>query len=165
MKNRETDEWLKQNQKSTREFIRKWGHYCQHDKYMKPIVPPKYNVAIRVENCTPQLLEALEPWCDRIYTDLEEFVLYQEKEQPNTSFDLNKRLHGLTGNDRYDYDDILVEIDGNTFSNESFRHVQYLSEILANDEQLETGTFELGDLTITVNNLQTYEKELILCEK
>ena len=84
MKNRETDEWLKQNQKSTREFIRKWGHYCQHDKYMKPIVPPKYNVAIRVENCTPQLLEALEPWCDRIYTDLEEFVLYQEKEQPNT---------------------------------------------------------------------------------
>ena len=165
MKNRETDEWLKQNQKSTREFIRKWGHYCQHDKYMKPIVPPKYNVAIRVENCTPQLLEALEPWCDRIYTDLEEFVLYQEKEQPNTSFDLNKRLHGLTGNDRYDYDDILVEIDGNTFSNESFRHVQYLSEIIANDEQLETGTFELGDLTITVNNLQTYEKELILCEK
>ena len=39
MKNRETDEWLKQNQKSTREFIRKWGHYCKHDEYMKPIVP------------------------------------------------------------------------------------------------------------------------------
>ena len=165
MKNRETDEWLKQNQKSTREFIRKWGHYCLHDKYMKPIVPPKYNVGIRVENCTPQLLEALEPWCDRIYVDLEEFVLYQMKEQPNTSFDLNKRLHGITENDKNDYDDILVEIDGNTFSNESFRHIQYLSEILANDEQIEPGTFGLGDIKITVNYLQTYEKDLILCKK
>ena len=29
MKNRESDEWLKQNQKSTREFIRKWGHFCK----------------------------------------------------------------------------------------------------------------------------------------
>ena len=41
MKNRETDEWLAQNQKSTREFLRKWGHFCKHDALMKPIVPPK----------------------------------------------------------------------------------------------------------------------------
>ena len=26
MKNRETSEWLAQNQKATRNFIRKWGH-------------------------------------------------------------------------------------------------------------------------------------------
>jgi len=164
MKNRETDEWLKQNQKSTREFIRKWGHYCQHDKYMKPIVPPKYNVGIRVENCNLQLLETLEPWCDRIYVDNDR-MKYITMEQSKTSFDLNKRVHSLTENDKNDYDDILVEIDGNNFREYSFRHIQYLSEILANDEQLETGTFELGDLTITVNNLQTYEKELIVCEE
>jgi glycosyltransferase involved in cell wall biosynthesis len=164
MKNRETDEWLKQNQKSTREFIRKWGHYCQHDEYMKPIVPPKYNVGIRVENCNLQLLETLEPWCDRIYVDNDR-MKYITMEQSKTSFDLNKRVHSLTENDKNDYDDILVEIDGNNFREYSFRHIQYLSEILANDEQLETGTFELGDLTITVNNLQTYEKELIVCEE
>jgi hypothetical protein len=164
MKNRETDEWLKQNHKSTREFIRKWGHYCQHDEYMKPIVPPKYNVGIRVENCRLQLLEALEPWCDRIYVDNDR-MKYITTEQPKTSFDLNKRVHDFTGYDKNDYDDILVEIDGNTFGNESFRHIQYLSEILANDDQLETGTFGLGDIKITVNHLQTYEKDLILCEK
>ena len=164
MKNRETDEWLEQNQKSTREFIRKWGHYCLHDKYMKPIVPPKYNVGIRVENCRLQLLEALEPWCDRIYVDNDR-TKYITLEQPKTSFDLNKRIHNLTENDKNDYDDILVEIDGNTFSNESFRHIQYLSEILANDEQIEPGTFGLGDIKITVNNLQTYEKDLILCKE
>ncbi len=169
MKNRETDEWLKQNQKSTREFLRKWGHYCQHDKYMKPIVPPKYNVGIRVENCNLQLLETLEPWCDRIYVD-EQFRVgrsqdYIEMERENTSFDLSKRIHTLTDNDRYDYDDILVEIDGNNFREYSFRHIQYLSEILANDDELESGTFELGDIKITVNNLQTYEKELIICKE
>ena len=165
MKNRETDEWLKQNQKSTREFLRKWGHYCQHDKYMKPIVPPKYNVGIRIENCRDlQLLEAIEPWCDIIYTD-GDIDNYIAMEQPNTSYDLSKRVHSLTDNDRYDYDDILVEIDGNTFSNESFRHIQYLSEILANDDKLEIGTFVLGDIKITINNIETYEKDLIICKK
>ena len=57
MKNRETDEWLKQNQKSTREFLRKWGHYCKHDSLMKPIIPPKYDVGFVVRNCNLQLLE------------------------------------------------------------------------------------------------------------
>ena len=36
MKNRETDEWLKQNQKATREFIRKWGHFVKHDQLVYP---------------------------------------------------------------------------------------------------------------------------------
>ena len=167
MKNRETDEWLKQNQKSTREFLRKWGHFCKHDALMKPIVPPKYNVGIRVENCTPQLLEALEPWCDRIYVDLEEFVLYQMKEQPNTSFDLNKRVHSIvvnddgtiTDEDRYDYDDIIVEIDGKTFTQQDFQLINNLSEIIQDSGEI--GSFELGNLKITVNKLDTYEHNLI----
>lgn len=161
MKNRETDEWLAQNQKSTREFIRKWGHFCKHDKYLKPIVPPKYNIGYRIENCNPQLLEALEPWCDHIYIDLEDFVLYQMKEQPNTSFDLNKRLHSITDNDRYDYDDIIVEINGNMFTHQDFQTLQQLPEIL--QDSGEVGTFELGNLKIIINSLQTYEKELIVC--
>ena len=162
MKNRETDEWLKQNQKSTREFIRKWGHYCKHDALMKPIVPPKYNVGIRVENCTPQLLEVLEPWCDRIYVDLEEFVLYQMKEQSNTSFDLNKRLHGIEHTDeedRYDYDDIIIEINGASFNQQDMQLVSQLSEIIQSSGEI--GSFELGNLKITINNLDTYEYNLI----
>ena len=163
MKNRETDEWLKQNQKSTREFIRKWGHFCKHDDLMKPIVPPKYNIGIRVVNCTPKLLEILEPWCDRIYVDLDEFVLYQEKEQPNTSFDLNKRLHGAEyvneAEDRYDYDDIIVEVNGAAFGNEEYLHIQNLSEIIQYSGEI--GTFELNGLKVTINSLDTYEHDLI----
>ena len=159
MKNRETDEWLKQNQKSTREFIRKWGHFCKHDALMKPIVPPKYNVGIRVENCTPQLLEALEPWCDRIYVDLEEFVLYQMEEEKKTSFDLNKRLHSLTDGDRYDYDDIIIEINGALFNQQDMQLISQLSEIIQSSGEI--GSFELGNLKITINSLDTYENNLI----
>jgi len=159
MKNRETDEWLKQNQKSTREFIRKWGHFCKHDALMKPIVPPKYNIGIRVENCTPQLLEALEPWCDRIYVDLEEFVLYQIEEEKKTSFDLNKRLHSLTDGDRYDYDDITVEVNGKTFNQQDMQLISQLSEIIQNSGEI--GSFKLGNLKITINSLDTYEHNLI----
>jgi len=156
-----SEEWLHTTTKNMRNFIRKWGTPVNHDKSLKPIVSPKYNIGYRIENCNPQLLEALEPWCDHIYTDLEDFVLYQMKEQPNTSFDLNKRLHGITGNDRYDYDDILVEINGNIFTHQDFQILQQLPEIL--QDSGEEGSFELGNLKITISSLETYEKELIVC--
>ena len=126
---------------------------------MKPIVPPKYNVGIRVENCTPQLLEALEPWCDRIYVDLEEFVLYQMEEEKKTSFDLNKRLHSLTDGDRYDYDDIIVEVNGALFNQQDMQLISQLSEIIQSSGEI--GSFELGNLKITINSLDTYEHNLI----
>ena len=156
MKNRETDEWLKQNNKSTREFLRKWGHFCKHDALMKPIVPPKYDIGFILKNYTPQLLEALEPWCSTIYTDLEEFVLYEMKEQPNTSFNLSDRIKYY---DSEKNNEILVEIDGNTFGNEDFNYIQLMSEILQNSSEI--GRFELGNLTIEVVQLNTYENNLI----
>jgi glycosyltransferase involved in cell wall biosynthesis len=156
MKNRETDEWLKQNEKSTREFLRKWGHLCKHDALMKPIVSPKYDIGFIIKNCTPQLLEALEPWCSTIYTDLEEFVLYEMKEQPNTSFNLSDRLKGY---DNEKNNEILIEIDGHTFGNEDFNYIQLMSEILQDSSEI--GRFELGNLTIEVVQLNTYENNLI----
>ena len=156
MKNRETDEWLKQNEKSTREFLRKWGHFCKHDALMKPIVPPKYDVGFIIKNCTPRLLEALEPWCSTIYTDLEEFVLYEMKEQPKTSFNLSDRIKYY---DSEKNNEILVEIDGNTFDNEEFRHIQNLSEIIQGSG--EVGRFELGNLILEIVQLNTYENNLI----
>ena len=69
MKNRETDEWLKQNERSTRNFIRKWGHFVKHDSMMMPIIPPKYDVGFVVKNCGLDQLRTLEPWCSDIYGD------------------------------------------------------------------------------------------------
>ena len=162
MKNRETEEWLKQNQKSTREFIRKWGHFCKHDEFLKPIIPPKYDIGFRVKDCNDQLLASLEPWCSRIYSDAD-WKRYIEVEQPNTKFNLATRCHSITGSDKNDYDDILVKIDGNTFGNTEFEYIQNISEILQDSGTV--GTFKLGNLQITINNLQTYEQDLISCKK
>ena len=41
--------------------------------------------------------------------------------------------------------------------------IAQLSEIFSNDEELETGEFELDIFKITVTNVQTYEKDLIKC--
>jgi glycosyltransferase involved in cell wall biosynthesis len=158
-------EWEAQNLRSTRNFIRKWGHFCKHDSLMKPIIPSKYSIAFRVENCNQSLLEILEPWCDRIYSDAE-WMKYITLEQPKTLFDLRKRCHSLTDADRYDYDDIVVEINGQRFTNQDFAYIQQLSEILDASDLLNEFSqpgeqFELGNLKITIMSVQTYEKNLI----
>jgi len=161
MKNRETDEWLKQNEKSTREFIRKWGHYCKHDSLMKPIVPPKYDIGFIIKNASLELLKVLEPWCSTVYTDILR-MKYITLEQPFTSYNLLDRV--FTSVDEKQ-NGILIEIDGNRFINEDFRHIQNMSEILAGDKELEIGTFLLGNLQITINDLKTYEEGLIKLRK
>ena len=166
MKNRETDEWLKQNQKATREFIRKWGHFCKHDEYLKPIIPPKYDIGFIIENPNLQLLEVLEPWCSTVYCDecmipgstaAGRVVDYIEEE--NTSFNLHDKF--LYDADRKN--GILVEINGRNFTQQDFGYIQQLSEII--QDSGERGTFDLGNLKITINSLKTYEKELIVCKK
>ena len=160
MKNRETDEWLKQNEKSTREFVRKWGHYCKHNALMKPIIPPKYNVGIILNSNKLNLLHTLEPWCSNIYCDNNLRQYYITNEQPNTSFNLSERvlLHDNEKNN-----EILVTVD--TFTQQDFLYIQQLSEILANDNELREEElpceFELGNLKIKIFGLNTYENDLI----
>ena len=93
------------------------------------------------------------------YVDLEEFVLYQMEEEKKTSFDLNKRLHSLTDGDRYDYDDIIIEINGALFNQQDMQLISQLSEIIQSSGEI--GSFELGNLKITINSLDTYEHNLI----
>jgi len=171
MKNRETDEWLKQNEKSTREFLRKWGHYCKHDVLMKPIIPSKYDIGFVIKNCNNQLLAILEPWCSTIYVDESSDRAmcdnYITLESPNTSFDLYEKIRPF---DDKKNNEILVEINGNNFTQKDFQILQQLPEILADDEQLhedifiEPTYFEIENLHITIVNLNTYEKKLIICK-
>ena len=159
MKNRETNEWLKQNQRSSRNFIRKWGHFVKHDTLLKPIIPPKYDIGLVINNCSYTLLHTLEPWCSKIYVDWASKG-YVEIEQKETMFDLQKRVYNIEVKKD---NDIVVSINGKEFDDTDFHYIQQLPEILANDE-LEPGVFELGRLSIQINKIKTYEKELINCK-
>jgi len=55
--------------------------------------------------------------------------------------------------------DIIVEIDGNKFTQQDFNLIQQLNDIIKDSGEI--GIFELENLKITINSLQTYEKELI----
>jgi glycosyltransferase involved in cell wall biosynthesis len=157
------DDYFKQvSEKAGRNYLRKWGSWIENDEYQYPIITPKYNIAFRVENCNNDLLKLLEPFCDRIYSDAE-WMKYITLEQPNTKFDLRKRCHGLTDLDRYDYDDILVELDGTRFTQQDLNYIQILPKIIT--ETGEKGMFKLGNLIITINNLDTYQTNLIVCKK
>ncbi len=114
--------WQEDMNKSTLEFIRKWGTNVNHTPLMKPIVSPVYNKSVKIINSNPQLEQALEPW-----------------------------FNG--GND------ILVTIDGNTFIQQDYQVIQQLSAII--QDSGEVGEFELGNMKININNLISYENELI----
>ena len=161
MKGRESSEWLEQNLRSTRNFIRKWGHMVQHDEMMKPIIPHKYNVGFVVENCTTELLKELEPWCSDIYGDWVGHKGYGvngyiKEEQPNTKFDLSKKIHSsyMELNN-----DILVSFDCNELNANNFQVLVNLSEII--NDSGEIGHMQHEIFTFHIHSLKTYEKELI----
>ena len=161
MKGRESSEWLEQNLRSTRNFIRKWGHMVQHDEMMKPIIPHKYNVGFVVENCTTELLKELEPWCSDIYGDWVGHKGYGvngyiKEEQPNTKFDLSKKIHSsyMELNN-----DILVSFDCEQLNSNNFQVLVNLSEII--NDSGEIGHMQHEIFTFHIHSLKTYEKELI----
>ena len=159
--------WQKDMIKSTKEFIRKWGSNVKHTELMHPIIAPKYNIAFVVDYCTLPALEALEPWCDRLYiassfgdTIHNLRTQYIMDECMNTSCDLLNRVLTDSLNDAQGENDIVVNIDCNTFDGDDFIFIQQLSEIIK-DSGTPGATFELGNLKITIHSMSEYQNDLI----
>ena len=155
-----SNEWEEQNVRSTRNFLRKWGHFCKHDRLMKPIIPPKYDIGFSIKNCNSNLLTVLEPWCSTIYVDetIDKAMVdnYITVESPNTFFDLHQRVKLF---DDEKSNEILVEIDGSTFNQQDFGIIQQLAEIIQDSGQV--GKFKLGNLEISIQEMNEYQNELI----
>jgi GT2 family glycosyltransferase len=139
---------------SNRNFIRKWG--SRNSKH-------KYSIQSIIKNCNEHLLEVLEPWfsCVYIETDLPEIVYkYYQKEHTNTKYDLAARIK-LFDKNLFSMDniDILVEIDGAKFTQNTFNIIQQLPDIIT--ESGSVGEFQLDNLRITITNMNTYEQDLV----
>jgi len=162
MKGRESSEWLEQNLRSTRNFIRKWGHMVKHDEMMYPIIPPKYDIGFKAYNCNVNLLRELEPWCSKIYLDYGSDYMsdYKKEEQPNTEFDLQEKIKMYGNADLTDYNDIIVEFDCNQLTAQNFQTIVNLSQII--QESGEIGEMEYDIFKFNIKSLKTYEKDLIL---
>ena len=164
MKGRESTEWLAQNLRSTRNFIRKWGHMVNHDEYLKPIITPKYDIGFVVENCNNDMLRELEPWCSDIYGDWvghKGFGVnkYIEEEQPNTKFNLSSKLHS---HHTKPINDVVVSFDAAKLNSDNFQVIVNLSEML--NQSGEIGEMEYDIFKFKIKSLQSYEKNLIVCK-
>ena len=165
MKGRESSEWLAQNLRSTRNFIRKWGHMVKHDEVLHPIVPPKYDIAFVAYKCDKQMLYELEPWCDKIYLDLRNSEIigqYVKEEQPNTQFNLEEKIKLYGHNKISELHDICVEFDCNQLNNENFQVLVNLSEMLQDSGEI--GEMEFDIFKFYIKSLETYEKNLVVCK-
>ena len=100
---------------------------------------------------------ALEPWCSNLYSDYP-YEDYIAGEEANTSYNLFDRLKPY---DNEKNNEILVTIDGNTFTQQDFNYIQQLSEILA-DSGEPAFHGELGNITVEIfEEMNTYEHTLI----
>jgi glycosyltransferase involved in cell wall biosynthesis len=167
MKNRETDEWLAQNMRSTRNFIRKWGTMVKHDSLLMPIVPHKYEISFVIKNCTPDMLMSLEPWCSYMYVDMpsNQVKEYIEIEQPNTLYDLHTKLQVVDDPDKFSTcaGDILVRVDAKKLNNTNINIISQLPEIIADSGDV--GKFDLDIFELDIRHLAHYEDMLIKVDK
>ena len=162
MKNRETNEWLAQNERSTRNFIRKWGQMVEHDEYLKPIISPKYSIGFELmESCDINLLRELEPWCSYLVVpDSELIERYIEQEQTNTDYDLTKRLHtDIPNNPIYD---IRVVFNPLEMTQSSFQIITQLPKIIK-DSGSEGDRFELDVFDIWIAQMIEQQGNNIVC--
>ena len=122
---------------------------------MKPIIPPKYDIAFKVTNNNIELLKFLEPWCSVYYGDgvWMQYDFYIQTEQPTTIINLKDKIKP-NDSTLYDFNHgIIVEIDGKTFTQQDADFIQVLSEVI--EEGGEIGEFELGNMKIFINDLKT----------
>jgi len=160
-------EWLAHNRKSERNFTRKWGHMVKVDENLKPIIPHKYDITFVVRNCNDNILDALEPWCSRIYCDdhnNEYIERYIKSEQQNTMYDLSKRVLPIRQNPLFPEGDVIVEFDGSQLTQQRFQDVVIqLSSIL--DQVNEPGEYEFDIFNVNIRKINHYESDLIVVDK
>ena len=142
--------------KAARNYLRKWGTWIKNDEYQYPIISHRYDISFVVKNCHYDALYNLEPWCNRIYIEDEKIAnLYIQNEQPNTKFDLNKKI-----NNPHIKGDIIIHFDiKDNITQQSYNIIQNLPDIITNSGYV--GEFELDCFKFDIKNIKYYEDKLI----
>ena len=158
---KDSEEWKYSNSRNMRNFIRKWGTTPMHDAMMKPIVLPKYDIGLVVENWSTELLGALEPWCSHIYGDWVGHKgygvnQYVEEEQKNTEYDLRKKIHTLHLEPE---NGVVVRFDANEITNDNINFVSQLPMIL--QEHNDVGSFEYDIFRVDIKTLEYDMKKIV----
>lgn len=131
----ESPEWLKQNEKSHRNFIRKWGSPVLHTETLEPIIRPKRQITlVFTGNVDKDLLYFVEPFATCVEIEDSKLVSeYISEEQPSTKFDLSSRVFVKNSVPRSETDNVF-----------------YIDTKVLNPEQIKRFVF---DLQVTIQKL------------
>jgi hypothetical protein len=95
-------------------------------------------------------LQALEPWCDRLYVDCE-YKNYVSSEQKETMFDISDKIHSIGDEMK---GDVHIMFDGSGLTNENYN--QFLKNIPFIIQQTDSvGSFEWDIFQLHIFNLRT----------
>ena len=127
---------------------------------MKPIVPPVYHTTIVAQNTTDQMIELLEPWCDKLFvdSDINTIVSFISKNQQYTTEDLSEKV--LYNNNPRILGDVVIHVDCNQITNEVYNYFALLSRIIEDSGEVKT-TQKLGPLTLIINKKEDLREKLI----
>jgi len=154
-KPKDSKEYLELRQNKFKEWWRKWHTDVLHDDLMMPIVPNRYDTTFVVHNCYPQLLGALEPWCDRLYVDCN-YQWYVDEEQKETMFDISDKIHSIGDEMK---GDVQIMFDGSKLTNDNF--TQFIKNIPFIIQQTDSvGSFEWDIFQLHIFNLN--QKDMVL---
>ena len=149
-KPKDSKEYLELRQNKFKEWWRKWHTDVLHDDLMMPIVPNRYDTTFVVHNCYPQLLGALEPWCDRLYVDCN-YQWYVDEEKKETMFDISDKIHSIGDEMK---GDVQIMFDGSKLTNENF--TSFIKNIPFIIQQTDSvGSFEWDVFQMHIFNLRT----------
>jgi glycosyltransferase involved in cell wall biosynthesis len=130
--------------KAARNYIRKWGSWIDNDEYQRPILKPRYDIGVVVENCDANLLLSLEPWFNNIYVDQTLIADYIKYEQPKTDLILEARVRPI---EEPKQNDILIYFDAK--DNVDLNIVPNIQVIIRESVDA-VGTYEYNGLKIDV---------------
>lgn len=158
-RSKDSEEYTTLRQLKFREWWRKWHMNVLHDELMMPKVCKRYDVGFIIHNATVNILHLLEPWCDTIYVDLPKFTIesYIQNENSISQFNIENRIKSSNIEKT---NDILVEFRAEEFGREHFQFIENLMFIIE-DSVKEIGDFEYDIFKFTVNNVESYNNNLI----
>jgi len=138
------DLWLKNNEISMVEYIRKWGGFFKEYGPCEPRPNVKYDIGLKAKNC-PQGILGFEPYFNSLQVDID-FLDYINQVQPNSKFDIASKFVKELSND------IILEVN---FSNRS--EVESFQQLISNIEEVLEGaepnqTYEVNGMILTTKD-------------
>lgn len=147
-----SNDWNVLSYVKTREFIRKWGFGPMAGELREPMVWPQIPRKLKLRNCdTSQnsynILQAVEPYFTEVSIDnIEMQTMYIQREQPQTSYDLQEKFNSWTA------DLTTIDFDARNLRAEHFNEfITRLPLVLSTIE--EVGKYEYDIFTIEVSKV------------